>query len=173
MSSYKGTMCRLLAADGSWDSFRENWRHQCVQQGDDFESYGITWLSVFEEDVASDMKNARVYTIEYDGAPHAAFHANWTQIKGHKKEILRVRHLVLSPDLDYGTLPRSDYAIVLQGIISGVLDLADSELPADHIRIHLKSPSDIPVFSAFGSFLASSGVVKEAAPHGSWIFLDK
>ena len=93
--------------------------------------------------------------------------------KGYNGYVLRVREVTVCPLLDYGELDEKSYVDTLIGILNGAIKLSESDLVADHIKLHLRSPTDAVFFRAFGNTLDSKGVFAATEAHGAWLTISK
>lgn len=173
---------RLLATgDGSWDQFREDWVAQCAEVDDIFEEYAPDSLKVVAEIVAGTMPsvggdNETHIGALWDGESeryYACCMLNRVSLPRTEGRTLRIRHLLVSPLIDYGAVDISMYPDVLIGILTGVIHLSSTNLEAEHIRLHLRSPEDQSFFRAFGTNLSGSGVFATVQTHGAWLYITK
>jgi hypothetical protein len=98
---------------------------------------------------------------------------NHADIPGHDGPVLRVRHILLSPDFDLGDAGVSEYADALVGILMNVIALSENTLPARYIKFHARSPADMSFFAALGTALDSSGVFGKVEHKGTWLYITK
>ena len=171
----------LSASDGSWDKFRSDWQAQCDRVGETFEEYAPDSLKVVAEIVAGTLlsvggdNETRIGALwdSESGHYYACCMLNLTRLPQTVGKTLRIRHLLVSPLLDYGIAEVSLYPDVLIGILSGVVHLSSTQMCADNIRMHLRSPEDQAFFRAFGTDLAGSGVFASVQTHGAWLYITK
>src|SRR5690606_13822870 len=96
-----------------------------------------------------------------------------TRQKPFDGEVLRIREVTDCPLLDYGILDENAYVDTLIAILNGALKLSESDLMAEHIKLHLRSPADAVFFRAFGNTLDSKGVFASTEAHGAWLTISK
>ncbi|WP_442679761.1 hypothetical protein ACSBM8_00720 [Sphingomonas sp. ASY06-1R] len=166
-------MKRLVEADGTWADFRGDWAAQCDVVGENPEEYAAEPLKVIGEAAASTGNEHWAVGLS-DGSHFLAVALlHWVMIPGFTGKVLRVRQIVVSPKLDYGLLPEDAYAETLIELTFGIINLSDTDLPANHIKFHMRSPGDMAYFRAFGRSLDKHGVFKAVETHGAWLTVTK
>lgn len=171
----------LALNDGSWDNFREDWIAQCDEVGEVFEDYASDSLSIISGIVTGavasmgGVNDTRIGALidEETGRYYACFMLNHTMVPGNPGYTLRVRHILVSPLLDYGVAEVALYPDVIVGILTGIVHLSSTELSAQHIRLHLRSPEDQDFFRALGTSLHGAGVFESVQTHGTWLYITK
>ncbi|WP_294930481.1 hypothetical protein [uncultured Paracoccus sp.] len=144
-----------------------------MRHGDEISDYAVSSLGVVEELANEPTKNAKSLGLFDDtGRCHAICHANVTSLPGYEKPVLRIRHLLLAPDYDYGHLDASDYARALTSVFSNVIGLAFGEMKAMHIKFHLRSPGDVSFFGALTDALSKIPTFRAVHMRGAWLYLD-
>lgn len=164
---------RLLASDGTLGEFDADWAAQCAQVGEDCESFGLATASVIRgfARAGSDKEWAIAIT---DGERFlAAACAIRTVQKQFSGWVLRIREVTVCPLLDYGNLGENSYEETLIAILEGALKLSESNLQAQHIKLHLRSPADATFFREFGNRLDSKDVFAATEAHGAWLTISK
>lgn len=177
----KFEMHLLSPTDGTWDAFRADWEAQCIEVGDIFEEYAPDSLKVVAEIVAGTLISVGGDNVTKVGALfdaeseryYGCCMLNRTRLPNTVGHTVRIRHLLVSPLLDYGVAPVELYPDVLIGVLSGVVHLSSTEMVAEHIRFHLRSPEDQAFFKAFGTDLAGSGFFASVQTHGAWLYISK
>lgn len=164
---------RLRTCDDSLAKFEEEWSDQCNQVEDCYTSYATAPLSVIRAMAEEDNDKEWAIGIEHDGRFMAAACAIRAAQKGYSGHVLRIREVTVCPLLDYGKLDENAYSGTLIGILNGALKLSESDLKADHIKLHLRSPADSVFFRAFGNTLDSKGVFAATEAHGAWLTVSK
>ncbi|WP_147279059.1 hypothetical protein [Paracoccus versutus] len=163
----------LSVADGSWAAVYADWSKHCIRYGESIEDYAVGSLSTIQELAEKNEPKAAAYGLfDSDGNCHAMCHANVANIPGYKHPVLRVRHLLLSPDYDFGEYGAAEYANVLTSIFAGVVAKAFTDLPAKHVKFHLRSPADVAFFNAVAKTLASLPTFDTVQMKGAWLYLD-
>lgn len=164
---------RLLASDGTLQQFESDWTAQCVEVDEDYDTYGTSTLSTIREFAQLGSEKEWAIGIERDGRFLAAACAIRTTQKGFSGWVLRVRQVTVCPLLDYGNLDENTYIDTLITILNGAIKLSESSLEAQHIKLHLRSPSDAVFFRSFGNTLDSKGVFAATETHGAWLVISK
>ena len=171
----------LSVLDGSWQSFRNDWERQCSDVGDSFSDYAPDSLAIVE-DIASGsaaavggVSETRIGALwdTESSKYYACFMLNRAMVPGVTGFTLRVRHVVVSPLLDYGLAEISLYPDVIIGILAGVVHLSSTSLSANSIRFHLRSPEDQAFFRALGTSLGGTDVFASVQTHGAWLYIVK
>ena len=171
MSDYR--LRRLFKADGTWDAFRGNWNQQYANVDDNADEYASEALKIVEEFAGDSKPNVWAYAV-CDGETFlAAFMLNRAQLPETTGWTLRVRHVVVSPNLDFGIVDQGVYADVLVALLAGVVQLSESSHRAEHVKFHLRSPHDMAFFHALGSSLDKQSVFSSVQKHGAWLSITK
>ena len=164
---------RLQTNDDSFETFESDWMDQCQEVDEDFDSYAPAPLSVIRGFAENKSDKEWAVTVKHDGRFMAAACAIRTMQKGFSGHVLRIREVTVCPLLDYGNLDENAYVDTLIGILNGALKLSESDLEANHIKLHLRSPADAVFFRAFGNTLDSKGVFAATEAHGAWLTISK
>ncbi|MDO6415931.1 hypothetical protein Q4F19_16190 [Sphingomonas sp. BIUV-7] len=164
---------RLLTADGSWQKVIDDWQRQCEEVGesiDEFAPESRALLHGFAESCEKDTWAAGLFE---DSRCVAIAMLNRTMLPKTSGYTLRVRHVIVSPLLDYGALSKDAYADTLVSFTWAVVQISETTLPAEHVKFHLRSPGDMDYFRAFGNALDSKGVFARVSMHGAWLAITK
>ena len=86
---------------------------------------------------------------------------------------MRVRMMYLAPHYDFGELSIGDYEKILLALFLNVLLMSQTNMIANHIKFHLRSPADRQFFNGFRDSLDAAGVFKEITVRGSWLYITK
>jgi hypothetical protein len=164
---------RIRASDGTLEKFDADWAEQCKQIDDDLESYGIATMPMIRSFAEAEADKEWAIAIKDGERFLAAACAIRTMQKPHSGWVLRIREVTVCPLLDYGNLDENSYIDTLIAILNGALKLSESELMANHIKLHLRSPSDAVFFRAFGNTLDSKGIFAATEAHGAWLTISK
>ena len=65
------------------------------------------------------------------------------------------------------------YTVLLGGVFAEAVALSYDQMPADHIKFHLKSPAERTFGNLFTNALGERNVFREVVMKGSWIYLSK
>ena len=164
---------RLLNSDDSWQKFEDDWRQQCDEMGEEFDTYAEATLGAVRDIVLKEEKKAGVFALAFDGSHHAMCQVNTALLPGYDGPVLRVRFITLSPKLDLGDNGVDHYARVMIGLLIQVLKLASShsELKGRHVKFHLRSPADTQFFQAIGRGLHDTDSFETVVTRGSWLYI--
>lgn len=171
----------LSPADGTWGKFTDDWEAQCAEVGDSLGDYALDSLPVLFDIVQGNGASLQGTNTTVVGALwdedtkhyYASCMLNHAYVPGHSEKVLRVRHIVVSPLLDYGLASVDIYPDVIIGILQGVVQLSSTILMANEIRLHLRSPEDQAFFRVIGTNLGASGVFASVQTHGAWLYITK
>lgn len=164
---------RLLASDGTLDQFDADWTAQCGVVGEDCESFGQATTPMIRNFARNESDKEWAIAIRDGSRFLAAACAIRTMQKPFSGWVLRIREVTVCPLLDYGNLDENSYVDTLIAILNGALKLSESNLQAEHIKLHLRSPADAVFFRAFGNTLDSKGVFAATEAHGAWLTISK
>ena len=167
-------LVQLRKSDGSWDALVGAWTAECVVFEEEFDQYASASIPVLEQLAGVDEKDAGVFALVDDsGRYHAVLQANSTHLPGYEGKVLRIRHLLASPAYDFGEFSLREYSSILSKTFSRVVRLSEVTYPSPHIKMHLRSPSDIAFFEMVGDFLGNSGLFTSVRIRGAWLYLTK
>lgn len=164
---------RLQTSDGSLAHFEKDWAEQCAAVGDEVETFGVATLAPIRGFAEANSDNQWAIAIKDGGRFMAAACAIRAMQKPFNGWVLRIREVTVCPLLDYGNLDENAYVDTLIAILNGALKLSESDLVAEHIKLHLRSPADAVFFRAFGNTLDSKGVFAATEAHGAWLTISK
>ena len=169
-------LVRLSRDNGLWNKLWIEWDAACENYGENFGEFAPSALSVLKP-LAEDPQTRHAGVFGWTGADeriHAACQLNVAALPGYTGKVLRLRHLVLSPDFDFSETTTVDqYVDVLGGVFAGTMELASSELPADHVKLHFRSPADREFFNRFREYLQDTRTFKTVQMRGAWLYLSK
>lgn len=166
---------KLQVSDGSWSSFCDDWRQQCECHDEAFDEYAPGSFSVLEELANNNERKAGVFATKIDGSFVSCFQVNVARLPKFDGPVMRVRHLVLAPDYDFGDLSIDQYALALTSSFTAVLELAsqDVSMKAKHVKFHLRSPADRSFFAFLQQQLNESSHFETVQMSGSWLYIKK
>jgi hypothetical protein len=171
MSKYK--LQRLSDKDSSWSKFCADWENQCQEIGENFNNYAPATMPLIRALAEKHEKGHWACSL-HDGTRFlAACVAHLAHIPDYDGPVLRMRLLVPCPLLDYGALSDEAYADTLIGFAWGAIKLSDDHLKAKHVKFHMRSPSDMPYFRAFGKNLRDESVFLSTEMKGAWLYITK
>ncbi|TWH28915.1 hypothetical protein L611_003600000290 [Aminobacter sp. J15] len=169
-------LIRLLASDGTWDAFEDDWRRQCAELGEDFEAYAGSTFAVVSDLVASEDKRAGVFGLQAEDNTFAAMcQVNKADLPKFVGPVLRTRFITLSPEYDLTDKSPLEYGSVLTGVFTEVLGLAylDPELASRHIKFHLRSPQDIAFFTTIEQGFRERDIFASIHTRGMWLYISR
>jgi len=168
---------QLQQNDGTWDVFCDDWNRQCAAFDDDLESYGEGWLQVLRDlaaDANAESRKAGIFAlIDAQGFHWAVCQVNCAAIKGYDGPVIRVRHIILCPHIDYGEADITTYGSVLAGVFAEVYARSGRQWPAGHIKFHLRSPEDQKFFGLLSTALAGTDRFSSVSMKGAWLYVTK
>ena len=166
---------QLSKDDGSWDDLCHNWRTQCEEFEEEFEDFAIAPMSVIRPLIESPEQRAGVYATVLDNHFTSICHINVAMLPKYDGPVLRMRHLTMSPRIDYGENTISTYADVIANNFLGTLDLSNKDgfMKSDHLKYHLRSPADHDFFTILGQHLSRLAQFETVQKAGSWLYVSK
>lgn len=170
------TFVRLSRGNASFDEMWARWSAICDVYRENFADFSPAALGELER-LASEppAAHAGVYALKGgDGEYLAVCQLNAAFLPGYEGKVLRLRHLVLNPAFEYSVEDMtSDYVRVLTEVFTGVVEVAEVGMPAEHIKIHLRSPGDRQFFNHFEVALKRSQVFASVQLQGAWLYITK
>lgn len=168
---YKLESCS--ADNNVWNHVKSCWRNQCEDLDEDFDFYAQSSMSVLDSLALSPSKNAKVFVLYREAnekkEPLVIFQANSTHLPGFDGRVLRVRHMVMSPNYDYGDVNKEEYKEILVETFARATALAVSELESKHVKFHFRTPSDLYFFREMRPSLEQEEEIKDVKAYGAWI----
>jgi len=164
---------RLRASDGTLEQFDADWADQCIEVGENLSTFAQSAMTPIREFAETESDKEWAVAIKASDRFMAVACAIRTRQKPHTGCVLRIREVTVCPLLDYGNLDDNTYVDTLIAILNGALKLSESDLRADHIKLHLRSPADVAFFRSFGNTLDSKRIFAEVAAQGAWLTISK
>lgn len=164
---------RISVQDESWQELMADWDAQCSKYSENISDYATASLPVLK-DLASEpqMSNAGVFGLKSSANHLAICQANVAFLPGYEGKVLRVRHITMAPSYDFSdTLVLDEYASVLVSIFTETVNLALGQMPAKHVKFHLRSPVEREFGSRFVEALAGNSAFEKVSLAGSWVYL--
>jgi hypothetical protein len=121
----------------------------------------------------SENKNEWAYGIAHDGEFVAVALMRLVYQKPFSGQVLRVREFTVSPALDWGDVDETIYGEALKSLFLAAINVSESELRAQHIKMHLPSPYDAKFYSEIADTLDSKVIFEAVNTHGSWLIMSK
>lgn len=159
-----------------WQKLMVEWEECASAFGEDISDYAVASMPVLEDlATGATYKKKGVFSFNEDGETKSVFQANLARLPGYTGEVLRVRHIVLSPRFDYdNNVEIDEYARTLAGTFAGAVGISIAKMPAQHIKFHLKSPAERAYGHLFTEALKDlTSEFSDVSMHGSWIYLSK
>ena len=163
----------LSDADDSWATLKTNWRAECEQFDEDFDSYAQGTFTVLDALAAQAERNAGIYGLGDSPSIDAFCQANCTPLPGHPEPVLRVRLMTFAPRYDFGDVDIGGYAKLLMGLFFGIVELSEGPMAAEEIKFHLRSLADRQFFAALETPLARVRQFKRVEVKGMWLYVTK
>lgn len=171
LMDYKLESCS--ADNNVWNHVKSCWRNQCEDLDEDFDFYAQFSMSVLDDLALSPSKNAKVFVLYRESnekkEPLVIFQANSTHLPGFDGRVLRIRHMVMSPNYDYGDVNKEEYKEILAETFAQATALAGSELESKHVKFHFRTPSDLYFFREMRPSLEEEEEIKDVKAYGAWI----
>ena len=166
---------RVSLADSTWNDLCRQWESECISCSEEFSEFAPASFPVLDKLArGAQLTNAGVFAVPNGENYSAACQANVCLLPGYDGKVLRVRHIVFSPNYDYGeNLTLEDYGHALLSVFGGTINLSYEEMMARHIKFHLRSPAELQFGNSFTEFLKGHQAFKEVNMRGAWIYLSK
>ena len=164
----------LNKEDGSWEKLEDDWKNQCTSFDEEIDEYATASLPVLRDIVINNTSDHSIFALYGDdNVHHAICCLNSVFIPGYKSKVLRVRHILLSPNFDFGDFTIEEYGNVLTEVFFGALAVSEDSLRSDHIKFHLRSHADRNFFATLGKNLNDSKLFDSVKFRGAWMYVDK
>lgn len=164
---------KLTTEDGSWDQLEADWRKQCEQVDEEYESYARSSVAAIHDISQANDPSQWALALTDGHQIRAIALGILARQKGFVGKVLRIREVTVCPLLDLGVLDEEEYIDTLISLLNSAVKLSESGLVAQHIKMHLRSPSDRVFFRAVGNTLDSKGVFAASEAQGAWLTFTK
>lgn len=169
---------RLLVSNGTWGKLESDWEQQCSEVNDYQDGYAVDSLPVLKQIAEKEEPESRqriTWAVAlYDTSRALAVAmVNLAPIPNYDKPVLRIRQVTVCPLLDFGALSEDTYADTLVQIMWQLYKISEDSLKSGHIHMHLRSPTDVAFFRAFGKNLDGSSVFDSVTHQGAWLRIAK
>jgi hypothetical protein len=165
---------RISAEKGNWATLWSQWDAECSEYDEDFSEYAAASLGVLK-DLAEDPQigSAGVFGMVREGRFMSACQLNSARLPGYDGKVLRMRHLILSPVLDFGDNGGdiNDYADILAATLSGVVEQARGAMTATNIKFHFRSLADRQFAELLREQIDAAGLFELVEIKGAWLYL--
>ncbi len=161
--------------DGTWAAFEQDWREQCNALDEDIDNYASPTFAVISPLAQGNEPKAGLFALRMNGRHVAVCQINTAAIPKYDAPVLRVRYMTLSPEFDLTEKTPSEYGDMLVSLLFQVLKIAafDTNLGSNHIKFHLRSPTDQSFFSAIGRGLDEARVFDTVQTRGAWLYITR
>lgn len=162
---------RLREDDGSWASLLSEWMQQCAGLDEDFDEFYPGRLELMRPLALGVDSDAGIFAVKQRDSISAVFQANVAALPKTTGKTLRIRHITLSPQYDFGDYGISDYGQLLIDIFTNSIFLSLDEMKAEHVKFHLPSAADQTFFSMLGARLDGTQAFEKVAMRGAWLYV--
>lgn len=165
---------RISRENGLWDKLWVDWDEICSNFGEDFQDFAPSSLTVLKPLAESpQIGSAGVFALFDKDSALAVCQLNVAFIKGYDDKVLRLRHLLFSPEFDFSDdVTVEKYVQILSETFAGTVLCAKSEMPAKHVKLHLQSPADRGFFKEIEQHLKTSAKFTSVNMRGAWLYVD-
>jgi hypothetical protein len=167
------TFSPLRTSDGSWQRFRASWAEECERYGAVIEDYAPATLAELQRLADIGHPRAEVYALENNFRFECVCQANCTPLPGFDGPVLRFRFITYAPEFDFGDYQIEAYVGMVVRSFAAGLRLSETDMPARHIKFHLRSPAERQFFASLGTQLSAMNVFAEVSTHGAWLQITK
>ena len=166
---------RLSRENGLWSKLWVSWDAICEKYSESFAEFVPSALSVLKP-LADDpqLSHAGVYGLVEGEDIRAVCQLNVANLPGYDGKVLRLRHMVLSPEFEFSDdISVDDYVSVLAEMFSGALVVSDGDMLSEHVKLHLRTPLDIQFFNHFRDKLSLTAKFDIVQMRGAWLYITK
>lgn len=169
-------LIQLRETDGTWQEFCDTWSRQCVSFGENFEAFDPASLEALGKAASEPIQPVRskAFSLKEGDRFKAAFWACCTTQPGFDGTVLRVRHIVPEPAFELSDeYTVTDYVDVLVEVFSAAIRLSASQMKANHLKFHFRSPTERQFGEEFVKIVRQSDHFSASDIRGGWITLSK
>lgn len=165
---------RISQENGLWQKLWASWDKICSSYDEDFRDFAPSSLTVLQPLAESPQTDSSgVFALIESGETLAVCQLNVAWIKGYDSKVLRLRHLLLSPEFDFSDeITVARYVRILSEMFTGTVACANNEMPAKHIKLHLQSPADREFFKEIEEYLTKAATFNSVKMRGAWLYID-
>lgn len=173
------TFFRVCADDGHFDALQKEWADQVARYEPGTDGYESVRLQHAAQIVAENPpdKTYGIWVVmdeSHDAATRymALVHVNhaWPRTKD---ATLRMVWILLAPIYDYQDVDPIELADITGTILYGGLDLCQSEMKSQALKMHLGSSVDRSYATVIASNLRREMPMLKSAVRGNWLHMDK
>lgn len=169
-------LVQIKKDDGSWDNLVVEWKAQCENFDEEYDQFAMASLPILADCAGSVDISEGVFALQENSKTRAICRANSVHIPGYAGKVLRIRHILMSPEVDFGDASIEEYARVLSKLFVGAVKISVVALPSPHIKFHLPSVADRQFFSYVENSISGTQSVrlfKSFKVRGSWLYITK
>lgn len=159
----------ITEIDRSWSKLKSQWETESASLREDFSTFAVGTFSALDPLAFKDARESGLFGLRHEDSFVAFCQVSRLLVKKYTSPMLRARFVTVSPKFDFGVASLEEYANVLVQIFSGVVWLARSQLPASHLRFHLRSPADAQYFAGLQACSIEQNPFREFGIRGSWV----
>lgn len=165
---------KLLEQDGSFQRLVSSWQEQLSSLGvaDDLAALPyIDHAGRIARENGLDQSYG-VFGLRDENKFHALVHANVAMLPRTTGRTLRLLWILLAPIYDYEDAGQDDIAAITASIIHGAIGLANGEMSAKHVKLHLQNVGDRRFAIALAFELKQRHSGMSVAVRGNWLHFD-
>ena len=166
-------LTRLDCTNGKFDDLITKWKAQCEQLGESFDDYAVPALTHAGQIAAENPPDRKygIYAHEAQGSYDCLMHVNCARLPGTAGKTVRVLWVLLAPRFDFADVSTADVASVAANIMIGSVKLAQGEMEAQNVKIHLGNFTDRKYISTIAAALETTKVFSAIAIRGNWLHI--
>jgi hypothetical protein len=173
---------KLIRADRTNSVFRElekSWLEQCESYGDSYEEYSTPYIEHARNIANEEIPDRRygIYALKNNEEFELLAHFNAARLPKTEGRTLRVVWVLLAPKYDYDDIGADVLASLASGLFTATLELAqglaEPNMQADHVKVHLTGMADRRFFAGFAYALQGSQNLKDVAIRGNWLHMTR
>ena len=164
---------RLSRENGLWNELWKDWDRQCTEFQEEFSDFAPSSLITLK-DLAEEPERptAGVFGLHDGNEFKALCQLNVAFLPKYTGRVLRLRHLVLSPRFDFSPdIDVEEYTKVLTSTFAQTVMLTKTEMPAQHVKLHFRSPADREFFKTFKRDIEATGAFASVQMQGAWLYI--
>ncbi len=162
--------------NGEWQKLIEDWSRQLEPYYENIDDYMTASLPVLE-DLAKEPKRSDrgVFGLKNNDGYDAICKINVTYLPGYTGKVMRVRHITYAPCIDFWD-PETEgelleyYGTILVKMFIGALRLREQAMPADHLKVHYRSPAERMFFDKIAHAFHEVPTGIAVKQWGAWVY---
>jgi hypothetical protein len=167
-------LVRISHENGLFTSLIDQWRKQCEEFGEDISDFAAPHLQHAEKICCETPQDKRygIYANQEGDDFTFLMHINQARLPGTKGSTLRVLWILLAPRFDYGDIGPDELAEIATGIIHGAVTISRTDMPSQHVKIHLNNTGDRRFFVGVAYGLRDHAAFEAVEIKGNWIHMN-